>query len=116
MFSCINDKIDEIDTFEEYRRCINVIADYANSVPKWLLKGHTSTETDLLKVSIQVDETAFEEELSKLGEGNRKGPDEAGPLNEFYKYNMAVRHVAPDDPCPCGSGLSYRRCHGKILN
>ena len=115
LFSCINDKIDEIDTFEEYRKCINTIAEYANSVPKWLLKGHTSTETDLLKLSIQVDETSFEEEVSRQ-EGAKKGPDDAGPLNEFYKYNMAVRHVAPDDPCPCGSGLSYRRCHGKILN
>ena len=116
LFSCINDKIDEIDTFEEYRRYINTIADYANSVPKWLLKGHSSTETDLLKLSIQVDESSFEEELSRA-EDSKKGPDDsAGPLNEFYRYNMAVRHVGPDDPCPCGSGLSYRRCHGKILN
>ena len=116
LFSCINDKIDQIDTFEEYRRCIDAIAEYANSVPKWLLKGHTSAETDLLKLSIRVDEASFEEELSRQ-EDAKKGPDEtAGPLNEFYKYNMAVRHVAPDEPCPCGSGLSYRRCHGKILN
>ncbi len=116
MFSCINDKIDEIDTFEEYRRYINIIAEYANSVPKWLLKGHTSNETDLLKLSIQVDESSFEEELSKL-EDTKKGPDfNSGPLNDFYKNIMAVRPVGPDDPCPCGSGLSYRRCHGKILN
>ena len=116
MFSCINDKIDGIDTFEEYRRYINVIAEYANSVPKWLLKGHTSNETDLLKLSIQVDESSFEEELSKM-EDTKKGPDfNSGPLNDFYKSIMAVRPVGPDDPCPCGSGLSYRRCHGKILN
>ena len=116
LFSCINDKIDQIDTFEEYRKCIDAIAEYANSVPKWLLKGHSSNETDLLKLSIRVDEASFEEEVTKQ-EGIKKGPDEsAGPLNEFYKYNMAVRHVAPDEPCPCGSGLSYRRCHGKNLN
>ncbi len=116
LFSCINDKIDEIDTFEEYRKCIDTIAEYANSVPKWLLKGHTSNETDLLRLSIKVDESSFEEEVSRLAD-TKKGPeDPAGPLNEFYRYNMAVRHVGPDDPCPCGSGLSYRRCHGKILN
>ena len=116
LFSCINDKIDEIDTFEEYRRYINIIADYANSVPKWLLKGHTSNETGLLKLSIQVDETSFEEELSRQ-EDTKKGPDfNSGPLNDFYKNIMAVRPVGPDEPCPCGSGLSYRRCHGKILN
>ena len=28
---------------------------------------------------------------------------------------FAIPHVAPDDPCPCGSGLRYCRCHGKFL-
>ena len=63
MFSCVNDRINEIDTFDEYRRCIDTIAAYANSVPKWLLKGHSSTESNLLKLSIKVDEASFEEEL-----------------------------------------------------
>ena len=116
MFSCINDKIDEIDSFDEYRKYIDTIAAYANSVPKWLLKGHSSTESNLLKLSIQVDESAFEDDTSEP-EGTKKEPGELpGPLNEIYRYSMAVRHVGPDDPCPCGSGLSYRRCHGKNLN
>lgn len=115
LFSCVNDRINEIDTFDEYRRYIDTIAAYANSVPKWLLKGHSSTESNLLKLSIKVDEASFEEELPE--EQAKKGPDELpGPLNELYRYSMAVRHVGPDDPCPCGSGLSYRRCHGKNLN
>ena len=33
-----------------------------------------------------------------------------------FPFGMAVPHVAPDDPCPCGSGLKYRYCHGKITN
>ncbi len=116
LFSCVNDRINEIDTFDEYRRYIDTIAAYANSVPKWLLKGHSSTEYNLLKLSIKVDEASFEEEIPGE-EQAKKGPDELpGPLNELYRYSMAVRHVGPDDPCPCGSGLSYRRCHGKNLN
>ncbi|MBR5054402.1 MAG: SEC-C domain-containing protein, partial [Bacteroidales bacterium] len=116
LFSCVNDRINEIDTFDEYRRYIDTIAAYANSVPKWLLKGHSSTESNLLKLSIKVDEASFEEEIPGE-EQAKKGPDELpGPLNELYRYSMAVRHVGPDDPCPCGSGLSYRRCHGKNLN
>ena len=116
LFSCINDRIDDIDSFEEYRRCIDAIADYANSVPKWLLKGHSSTETDFLKLSIKVDESGFDGDFPEPGE-TEKGPGELpGPVNELYRYSMAVKHVGPDDPCPCGSGLSYRRCHGKNLN
>ena len=33
-----------------------------------------------------------------------------------FPYGMSVPHVAPDDACPCGSGLRYRNCHGKLLN
>lgn len=116
MFSCVNDRIDEIDTFEDYRRYIDTIAAYANSVPKWLLRGHTSLETNQLKLSIKVDESGYEEEVSEAMKTN-KGPEEIpGPLSDYYKYSMAVRPVGLDDPCPCGSGLSYRRCHGKNLN
>ena len=116
MFSCVNDMIDYIDTFEAYKSCINAIADYANSVPKWLLKGHTSAQTGSLKISIKVDEAPGDEGFP-MSFMTQEGPDEMpGPLNDFYKYNMAVRHVKADDPCPCGSGLSYRRCHGKNLN
>jgi len=24
-----------------------------------------------------------------------------------------VKKVGPNDPCPCGSGLKYKKCHGK---
>ena len=37
-------------------------------------------------------------------------------LPEGFPFGMAIPHVAADDPCPCGSGLQYRHCHGKFLN
>jgi hypothetical protein len=33
-----------------------------------------------------------------------------------YPMGFAIPHVAPNDPCPCGSGLRYSRCHGKYLS
>ena len=33
-----------------------------------------------------------------------------------FPMGFAIPHVAPDDPCPCGSGLRYCRCHGKYLS
>lgn len=117
MFDSVNECIEDIGAFEEYRDAVNAIAAYANSVPKWLLKGRTSNETDSLKISIKVEESPLAPPDTygpKMPEQTNVGID--SPLNEFYKYNMAVKHVAPDDPCPCGSGLSYRRCHGKNLN
>lgn len=33
------------------------------------------------------------------------------------KFNPATmkkeKKVGPNDPCPCGSGLKYKKCHGK---
>ncbi|TFI73665.1 hypothetical protein CKN60_06635 [Carnobacterium divergens] len=28
---------------------------------------------------------------------------------KFYKEN----HLGRNDPCPCGSGKKYKKCHGK---
>lgn len=113
MFRCINDKIDEIESFDTYRHFIDIVAAYANSVPKWLLKGATANDAGLLQLSIKVDESMMEDVDT---DDDAEQAEEQGPLKEFYKYNMAVRHVGPDDPCPCGSGLSYCHCHGKRLN
>lgn len=113
IFNCINTRIDEIESFDDYRRYVDIIAAYANSVPKWLLKGQTSSEAGMLELSIKVDESMME---GNDLEEQAAAEEELGPLKDYYKYNMAVRHVAPDDPCPCGSGLSYCRCHGKRLN
>ncbi|MFH1620953.1 MAG: preprotein translocase subunit SecA [Patescibacteria group bacterium] len=38
--------------------------------------------------------------------GDAGGIDEAGSSKEFEK-------VGRNDPCPCGSGKKYKRCHGK---
>ena len=27
----------------------------------------------------------------------------------------ADKKIRPNDPCPCGSGLKYKKCHGKDL-
>ena len=44
-----------------------------------------------------------------------EGPD---GMAELYglppKSSPAVSHkIRPNDPCPCGSGLKYKRCHGR---
>ena len=37
--------------------------------------------------------------------------------NGSGKYNPAtkkkLKKVGPNDPCPCGSGLKYKKCHGR---
>jgi len=103
LFSVVTDRQDEIGSFELFREYMETVVAYANAVPKWFLKGHTSNEADSMKITLRTDDLAQEY--------NNEGPG----LN-LYKLGLAVQHVAPDDPCPCGSGLSYRFCHGRVLN
>ncbi len=34
---------------------------------------------------------------------------------QLPKVNEKAKKVGPNDPCPCGSGLKYKKCHGKIV-
>ena len=78
----------------------NIVCDYADSVPKWCLAGHSARETG----QCLADRYAWRE----------NGPEpEAPSITDGF---LAIPHVAPNDPCPCGSGLRYCRCHGKYLN
>ena len=99
IFSCVTRMQDEIESFDDYNACMEVIAAYANSLPKWLLKGYSSNETNCLKVVLQAEE----DPVTAL-------------IRENPLMGLFVPPVPADDPCPCGSGLSYRFCHGRKLN
>lgn len=102
LFELINDKLDAETYFDVYRRCVSIIAEYSNSSPKWLLKGRTPKEANMMMISIKVDD--FDDAL------------ESEPVMGLYDMGFAVRPVEKNDPCPCGSGLSYRLCHGRFRN
>lgn len=92
IFLPVTRKQDEIESFEEYDDCMQKLADYANALPKWILKGHSAKEVGVMQISIRVE-------------------NGTSPL-----YSLAVPHVEMNAPCPCGSGLSYKNCHGKFMN
>ena len=99
LFGSVSDRQDDIETFEDYSECMEIVAAYANSLPKWLLKGHSPDEVNCLKVILQSEENPLIEMIRK------------NPYMSLY-----VPPVAGDEPCPCGSGLSYRLCHGRNVN
>jgi len=32
---------------------------------------------------------------------------------ELHRLKQAFANARPDDPCPCGSGKKFRKCHGR---
>ena len=53
-----------------------------------------------------------------MNEMRRTDPSQLSTNSGEPKSRMPVRadkKVGRNDPCPCGSGLKYKNCHGKGL-
>lgn len=113
-----------------WKSCCEIVCDYADSIPKWCLCGRSARETGLcLAQREQLPDVnpSPQEHVSEAPEGEDyphwQMPEptiSAGYASEMnsdgYPLGFAIPHVAPNDPCPCGSGLRYCRCHGKYLS
>ena len=109
LMSPLSAAAEDVETIERFAECAQIILDYANSVPKWLLKGHSANESGLMLY------TVTDEYLDELY-GTELSESENEEVMRFFDSVHKVRPVAPDEPCPCGSGLSYRLCHGKLYS
>jgi hypothetical protein len=106
-----------------WKACCQIVADYADSIPKWALNGFSARESG----KMQLDAASWDSEPEEK--------DSAASAEEYphwimpeltvsdgypriggFPLGFAIPHVAPDDPCPCGSGLRYSHCHGKYLS
>ena len=79
--------------FDQLQEMMGIVQEYMNNVPKWIFKGYSSRE---------VFEKYEKPHLQPL-------PDQMPPMG----LGMGVPRVGRNDPCPCGSGLKYKNCHGK---
>ena len=135
IYDSVYAKDESIHSDAEFMRCLHIIADYANSIPLWRLCGYSAAEENLelffLPDEFQNPVTADEAEAGApswkmphptVSEGYTQASEDQIPedllklLPGGFPFGMAVPPAAPDDPCPCGSGLRYKHCHGKIKN
>lgn len=97
------------------------VCDFADAVPKWCLQGRSALETGECLCDrnawIAPDETIPVRPDEDYPHWKMPEPTVSeGYLNSDFPTGFAIPHVAPNDPCPCGSGLRYCRCHGKYLS
>ena len=91
----------------------NIICDYADAVPKWCLCGYSARTVG----QCLCDRNAWKEVLGQTSVPDGEDyPRWTMPEPTVKPLGLAIPHVAPNDPCPCGSGLRYCRCHGRYLN
>lgn len=131
LFDSVTRKSDTILSQEAYDACIETVASYADSLPKWALFGYSSNETGLMKARFyseqedvsddehphwEMPHPTISEGYSDVIETNEALDSILAMMPKGFPFGMAIPHVAPDDPCPCGSGLRYGNCHGKLKN
>jgi preprotein translocase subunit SecA len=66
-------------------------------------------QEDTLKMMyhVRVEEKVEREEVAKVTGTNRDDTAVRAPKKRQAKK------IYPNDPCPCGSGLKYKQCHGR---
>ena len=113
---------------ESWIECCKIVCAFADSVPKWFLCGNTAAKTGIGKTDWENWASAMAEEPAKADEPSADYPQWNMPeptVSEGFgsllaigglPFGFSVPHVASDDPCPCGSGLKYKNCHGKYLS
>ncbi|MBQ0024743.1 MAG: SEC-C domain-containing protein [Bacteroidales bacterium] len=82
-----------LSSVDELNEIIQPLMEYMNSLPRWTLGGRAPKDIPVSK-----------DALSQL----------AATAATFghMKNVMNYQGVGRNDPCPCGSGLKYKNCHG----
>jgi hypothetical protein len=85
----------EFDNKQQVERFVAVVTDVYNNTRMWSNGGHTPAE---------------------LGRRNKPEVVRAASTIHYFpqkKQQVTVTKVGRNDPCPCGSGLKYKKCCGK---
>ncbi|MBR6346410.1 MAG: SEC-C domain-containing protein [Bacteroidales bacterium] len=114
VFDIVNDVSDSL-SISRYSDFIKVISGYVNSTPKWILSGFSADETGMLRIEAEIGDEQVEDIPDDAPKWVMPSPSvsDGYALPSGFPFGLSVPHVAPGDPCPCGSGLKYRSCHGK---
>ncbi|MBQ8547914.1 MAG: preprotein translocase subunit SecA, partial [Lachnospiraceae bacterium] len=109
--------MDHIDDMDQLRQGIGVQA-YGQRDPltEYKFQGFEmfsamteaiSEETVKALMNIRIEQKVEREQVAKVTGTNRDDSVSKGPVKRSDKK------VQPNDPCPCGSGLKYKKCCGK---
>lgn len=110
-------------TDEQAEEAMKRMADYVDHLPLWKRAGHTATEYPSDRF---VRTLTTKEPLGPMIRSIRKEahlmtdilngdiPLPKKPMQEPEQQNpWADKKIGRNDPCPCGSGLKYKKCHGR---
>ena len=105
---------------EAYNLFESLINKVNHSVVSYLMKGHLEgfDEHNVREAKEQTSamQNATESKAS-MTDGQQAANQAAANVGQQRKVQETVKHSGPvigrNDPCPCGSGKKYKKCHGK---
>lgn len=113
--------MDHIDAMDQLRQGIGIRA-YGQEDPVRAYANEGFEMFEAMNASIQEDTLKYMYNLPiEVKEVQRKGPaagrENAPQASTGEKQQTVVKgkKVGPNDPCPCGSGKKYKKCHGKVV-
>ena len=118
MLRVIDEKwMNHIDDMDQLRQGIGLQA-YGQRDPKVEYKmiaydmfnemtENIQQDTIRLLYHVRVQEKVEREQVAEVTGTNKDDSDAKKPVQRKQKK------IYPNDPCPCGSGLKYKQCHGR---
>ncbi|CAH0120150.1 hypothetical protein PAE9249_02663 [Paenibacillus sp. CECT 9249] len=82
------------DTMKQAEKVVSLITDIHNHTRLWRNAGHTAME------------------LREISVPSGQRPTKA-PFQVLVNGQIASKKIGRNEPCPCGSGLKYKKCCGK---
>ncbi|MDP2744811.1 MAG: preprotein translocase subunit SecA [Dehalococcoidia bacterium] len=76
-------------------------------------EGHALFQSLLANIQHEVAYTVFKVEVSRSGAPEVPASPMAKEARARNQVAAGAKSVGRNDPCPCGSGLKYKKCHGK---
>jgi preprotein translocase subunit SecA len=109
--------MNHIDDMEQLRQSIGLVG-YAQKDPKveYRMVGFQmfdemtqaiKEETVRLMYHVRIEQKIEREETAQVTSTNKDEEVAKKPVQRKHKK------IYPNDPCPCGSGLKYKNCHGR---
>ena len=109
--------MEEIDDMEQLRQGLglqafaqrNPIDEYKAASYEMMdaMNEAIRTETVQMLYRVRIEKKVEREEVAKVTGTNKDDTASSGPKKR------TVQKIYPNSPCPCGSGLKYKQCHGK---
>lgn len=84
-----------LDSMKDLESVTDAIFSYMNNIPRWCLGGRTPKEVPIPK--------EHREQLASF----------TAAMDRVTDMMKNTPRVGRNGPCPCGSGLKYKNCHGK---